>query len=214
MTGCHDKATDLRLSALTSAQVKELFGGYTPKDNVSKESDITVTVARSDDAAKADADKGKLNEVGKFTLVYTATDKAGNVSYAEQEVIVIPTDGLLIEAGSGNDYALLSGSAISSAILPDNHVTFKIDKTRMQAMFYGTGKTKVQNTAMTYDILYCPGLYREGQLKTIATRLTYDKVTDTPFTVVFPKAGWYTIVIRNQERTREYTTFFIAATSD
>ena len=210
-----------RLSELTSAEIKSLFGGYTIEDNAYA-TGFTVSVERSDDKSKAnEADKGKLNEVGKFTLIYTVTDPAGNVSYTMQTLIVIPSDGLLIEAGDefGNGYVLLSGSAANNAILPDNHVRFRIDTQRMQTMFYNNygsrdGSKKVQNSDMRYDIFYTPGLYREGQLKTIATQLTGEQLTGQDFLVTFPKAGWYTIIIRNQERTREYTTFFIASASN
>ena len=133
-----------------------------------------------------------------------------------QNLIVIPADGLLIEAGRGNDFSLLSSLSANSSILPDNHVTFRIDRARMQAMLYGrgTGQATVHNALMEYEILYVPGLYREGQLKTIATQVTSEQLASQSFNVTFPKAGWYTIIIRNQERTREYTTFFISATSN
>ena len=203
----------------TPDEIKALFGGYTLSDNVSAEADITVTVARSDDQAKTEEEKGRLDEVGKFTLIYTVTDKVGNSVKYEQTLIVIPADGLLIQAGKDSDYSLLSGSATNSAILPNNHVTFKVDKARMQAMFYN-GQS-VGNDLMEYDIFYVSGLYREGQLKTIATRIGKDTYTadellngDLTFEVTFPEPGWYTIIIRNQERTREYTTFFIASASE
>ena len=208
-----------RLNQLTTDEVKALFGGYTLSDNVSAEADITVTVARSDDQAKTEEEKGRLDEVGKFTLIYTVTDKVGNSAKYEQTLIVIPADGLLIQAGKDSDYSLLSGSATNSAILPNNHVTFKVDKARMQAMFYN-GQS-VGNDLMEYDIFYVSGLYREGQLKTIATRIGKDTYTadellngDLTFEVTFPEPGWYTIIIRNQERTREYTTFFIGSASE
>lgn len=208
-----------RLPEMTEEEIKALLGGYTVKDNAYGDG-FTVTVARSDDASKKDAEKGRLDESGKFTLVYTVTDPAGNSSRAEQTLIVIPADGLLVEAGdaNGENYALLSGSSVNTTILPGNHVRFRIDKARMQAMFYGSGdgRQKVHNSEMEYDIFYVSGLYREGQLKTIATRISKSSVSETELTgltfdVTFPKAGWYTIIIRNQERTREYTTFFVAS---
>jgi hypothetical protein len=208
-----------RLPEMSAAERIALLGGYTVTDNVYTDG-FAVTVARSDDSRQAsNDDKGKLTEVGKFTLIYTVTDPAGNVSYAEQTLIVIPSDGLLIEAGKDGDYALLSGLSANSSILPDNHVTFRIDKARMQAMFYSgdNGRETVHNDMAEYEILYVSGLYREGQLKTIATRVAKTTAAEMgesmTFSITFPKPGWYTIIIRNQERTREYTTFFIAATS-
>ena len=102
----------------------------------------------------------------------------------------------------------------NTAIVPSNHITFTVDPQRMQAMFYGGQKQKVHNRAMRYDIFYVSGLYREGQLKTIASRLTAEELVSKNFSVTFPKAGWYTIIIRNQERTREYTTFFVSSFED
>ena len=207
-----------RLPELTRGELKTLLGGLTLADNVFGEDDITLTVERSDDKAKAtEEEKGRLDEVGKFTLVFTLSDPAGNTARYEQTLIVIPADGLLIEAGSGSDYALLSGLATNSSILPNNHVTFKVDKARMQAMFYQDAK--VYNDLMEFDVFYVPGLYREGQLKTIATRVNETTVSAAQletmeFEITFPKAGWYTIIIRNQERTREYTTFFIASVTE
>ena len=208
---------DLR-SIVGTDEWNQVFGAYDITDNVySKSEDFNVSVARSDDTSKTDeSDKGRLDEVGKFTLVYTVRDPAGNESYTEQTLIVIPADGLLIEANG----VLLSSLSSYASILSDNHVTFKIDKTRMQNMFYSDGtrdeagnynSEKVQNSKMRYDIYYVSGLYREGQLKTIATRLTSEELTKKEFKVTFPKAGWYTIIIRNQERSREYTTFFISS---
>jgi hypothetical protein len=202
-----------RLPELSLDEINALLGGYVINDNCYTDG-FTVTVARNDDKNKTENEKGKLDEVGKYTLVYTVKDPAGNVSYAEQTLIIIPADGLLIEAGDGKNFTLLSSLSTNSSILPDNHIEFRIDQTRMQNMFYGTDKNKVQNTDMRYDILYVRGLYREGQLKTIASKLTSEELISKSFKVTFEKAGWYTIIIRNQERTREYTTFFIAATSD
>ena len=127
-------------------------------------------------------------------------------------MVVLPENGLLVFA----DGVLLSSASTNTSILPDNTVTFTIDKDRMQAMFYwnGTSNEKVYNQAMRYDIYYVSGLYREGQLKTIATRLTSEQLTSQQFTVTFPKPGWYTIIIRNQERSREYTTFFVSSMSE
>jgi hypothetical protein len=65
------------------------------------------------------------------------------------------------------------------------------------------------NQAGTFDILYYPGLYREGQLKLVKQKLTYDELVSSQFKVTFPKTGWYTIVVRTQERDREFATFFI-----
>ena len=199
--------TDKRLSQLTADEIVSLFGGYTATDNAYAAGELQVTVSRSDDIIKAEADKGDLSTPGAYTLIYTVTDPAGNVGRAQQSLIVIPGDGLLVQASG----AILSGAMSNTAIVPSNHVTFSIDPQRMQAMFYGDRARKVYNRAMRYDIFYVSGLYREGQLKTIATRLTAEELVSNHYSVSFPKAGWYTIIIRNQERTREYTTFFVSS---
>ena len=196
-----------KLSELTAEEIVSLFGGYEAKDNAYAPDDIEVSVARSDDIIKSDEDKGDLSTPGSYTLIYTATDPAGNTSRAEQTLIVIPGDGLLVQASG----AILSGAMSNTAIVPSNKITFTVDPERMEAMFYGNGKQKVYNKSMRYDIYYVSGLYREGQLKTIASKLTAEELVSKNFSVSFPKAGWYTIIIRNQERTREYTTFFVAS---
>ena len=199
-----------KLSELTADEIASLFGGYTVEDNAYAPEAIEVAVTRSDDIIKADEDKGDLSTPGSYKLIYTATDPAGNTSRAEQTLIVIPGDGLLVQASG----AILSGAMSNTAIVPSNKITFAVDPQRMQAMFYGNGKQTVYNKSMRYDIYYVSGLYREGQLKTIASKLTAEELISKNFSVSFPKAGWYTIIIRNQERTREYTTFFVSSYKD
>ena len=202
--------TAKKLSQLSDSELTSLFGGYTISDNAYAAEDITVTVSRSDDFIRADEDKGDLSTPGAYTVVYTVTDPAGNTARVEQPLVVIPGDGLLVKA----DKAILSGAMSNTAIVPSNHVTFSVDPQRMQAMFYGNDKQKVYNKSMRYDIYYVSGLYREGQLKTIASKLTAEELVSRNFSADFPKAGWYTIIIRNQERTREYTTFFVSSYTD
>ncbi|MBQ9598888.1 MAG: hypothetical protein IJR33_03640 [Clostridia bacterium] len=196
-----------KLSELTSDEIATLFGSYIASDNAYAPEDIQVSVSRSDDFIKYDEDKGDLGTTGAYTLIYTATDPAGNTARADQPLIIIPGDGLLVQASG----AILSGAMTNTAIVPSNQITFSVDPQRMQAMFYGSDKKKVYNKSMRYDIYYVSGLYREGQLKTIASKLTAEELVSKNFSVSFPKAGWYTIIIRNQERTREYTTFFVSS---
>ena len=196
-----------RLSELSADEITGLFGGYTVSDNIYAPDDIKVTVTRSDDIIRTEDNKGDLGTAGTYTLIYTATDPAGNTSRAAQPLIIIPGDGLLVQASG----TVLSGAMSNTAIVPSNKITFAVDPQRMQAMFYGSEKQKVSNKAMRYDIYYVSGLYREGQLKTIASKLTEEELVSKNYSVSFPKAGWYTIIIRNQERTREYTTFFVSS---
>lgn len=171
--------------------LQELLGGYTAKDNV-KVKEVTITPPNT-------------STVGKQTVTYTVTDMVGHTVTIEQTVVILPSDGLLVTA----DGVILSASVPESALLPTNEVNFVVDKERMQQMFY-QGKP-AQNEAMRYDLYYVSGLYREGQLKYIANQITSEELEKGLFTVTFDKPGWYTIIIRNQERTREYTTFFISS---
>ncbi|MNI23874.1 hypothetical protein D3C73_774740 [compost metagenome] len=65
------------------------------------------------------------------------------------------------------------------------------------------------NERGSYDILYHSGLYREGQLKYIAQQVTMEQLQSDTYKVVFPETGWYTIIVRTQEREREFSMFFI-----
>ncbi|MNP82198.1 hypothetical protein D3C76_1807630 [compost metagenome] len=46
-------------------------------------------------------------------------------------------------------------------------------------------------------------------MKYIAEEIPFKELTANQYQVVFPKTGWYTIIVRTQEREREIVTFFI-----
>lgn len=168
------------------------LGGYVASDNVSDAANIAVTVSGLD-----------LSKPGRQTVTYTAVDEVGNSAQAKQDVYVVSGEGILIFANG----MLISSSLGETALFDTNRLTFEIS---------GYDKMKVGgvdriNERATYDVLYQSGLYREGQLKTIATKLTYEELISNNFTVTFPKAGWYTIIVRTQEREREYATFFVGS---
>ncbi|OBR68098.1 hypothetical protein A7K91_07740 [Paenibacillus oryzae] len=168
------------------------LGGYTVTDNVSAPENIKVTVSGLD-----------LSKTGRQSVTYTAVDQVGNSATAVQDVYVLAADGIRIFA---ND-RLISSSLGETAIFDTNKLTFNIsgfDKMKV-------GGVDMINQRGTYDVFYQSGLYREGQMKSIATKLTYAELTSKNFTVAFPKAGWYTIIVRNQEREREYATFFVSS---
>ncbi|MBJ6362600.1 hypothetical protein ACFOQM_15160 [Paenibacillus sp. GCM10012307] len=169
------------------------LGGYTVTDNVSKPENIKVSISALD-----------LSKTGRQQVTYTATDEVGNTSTIVQDVYVIGEDGMLI-FGNG---ALISAGLGESVLFDTNAVTFNIS--RHNLMNIG-GKREV-NERGTYELMYQSGLYREGQMKYIAKKLTYEELVNGKFTVTFPQAGWYTIIVRNQEREREYATFFISRT--
>lgn len=166
------------------------LGGYTVSDNVSASGSISVTVEGLD-----------LTVLGKHTVTYRATDEVGNVTIAKQTVVVLPTAGLLI-AGNGE----IISSALGQSVLFDrNTITFDISGYNVMDV---EGQSRV-NEEGSYDLLYYNGLYREGQMKTIASRITKAELLNNQFKVTFPETGWYTIIVRTQEREREFATFFI-----
>lgn len=169
------------------------LGGYTVSDNVSAAGNIKVDVSGLD-----------LKTLGRQRVTYTATDEAGNTSVAYQDVIVVKDGGLLI---FGDD-VLISASSGESALFSTNTITFKVSGYNVMKV---AGTDKV-NEAGNFELLYQPGLYREGQMKSIAAKITYQQLVSGQYKVTFPKAGWYTIIVRTQERDREYATFFVGST--
>ncbi|WP_249897919.1 hypothetical protein [Paenibacillus sp. PK3_47] len=168
------------------------LGGFTVSDNVSAAADVKVSISGLD-----------LSKLGRQRVAYTAVDQVGNQTVVYQDVVVVKDGGLLI---FGND-TLISASSGESALFNTNTLTFKV--TGFNVMKVG-GVDKV-NQAGTFDILYYPGLYREGQLKLVKEKLTYNELVNSQFKVSFPKTGWYTIVVRTQERDREFATFFVGS---
>ncbi|WP_052770133.1 hypothetical protein [Paenibacillus sp. IHB B 3415] len=166
------------------------LGGFTVSDNVSEAAGVKVSISGLD-----------LSKLGRQHVAYTAVDQVGNETVVYQDVVVVKDGGLLI---FGND-TLISASSGESALFNTNTLTFKVSGYNIMKV---AGVDKV-NQAGTFDILYYPGLYREGQLKLVKQKLTYDELVSSQFKVTFPKTGWYTIVVRTQERDREFATFFI-----
>ncbi|WP_079912355.1 Ig-like domain repeat protein [Paenibacillus sp. 32352] len=186
----------LNMSSVGITQNKQDFdvtrdlGGYTVSDNVSATQDIKVTISGLD-----------LSKLGRQRVTYTAEDQVGNTSVAYQDVTVVSSDGMLIFA----DDVLISASSGESALFDKNTLTFNISKYNIMEV---NGQQQV-NEWGTYDLMYQPGLYREGQMKYIASKISYSDLVNGKFKVTFPETGWYTIIVRNQEREREYSTFFI-----
>ncbi|MBP1991930.1 hypothetical protein [Paenibacillus eucommiae] len=196
--GLDNKPPEIKLNQAAAGivQNKQNFdlykdlGGYTVSDNVSQASHIKVTHSGLD-----------LTKLGRQRVTYTATDQVGNTAVAVQDVIVVGSDGMLIFA----DDVLISGAAGESALFDRNKLTFKVERYNLLDV---NGQIRT-NEWGTYDLLYQPGLYREGQMKYIASKITYKELVNGHFEVTFPQVGWYTLIVRNQEREREYATFFI-----
>lgn len=166
------------------------LGGYTVSDNLSAADHLKVTISDLD-----------LTATGKKSVTYTVTDEAGNRATATQTVVVMPDSGLLI-TGNGE---VISSSLEESVLFDTNSIVFRVQG-------YGemmVGGEKATNERATFSILYHSGLYREGQMKYIAEEISYEALTAQQFQVTFPKTGWYTIIVRTQEREREFASFFV-----
>ncbi len=179
------------------------LGGYETNDNLSTSENITVTAAEYVLEGGQYVEKPlNLSTTGKHTIRYTAKDQLGNAGYALQTVFVRSTDGMFVTANG----VPLSDTESETAILNTGTVTFNVNNFR--TITTGDG-TKLENEQGTYDVYYFPGLVREGQLKYIATKVTYAQLVSQDFKVTLPKAGWYTVVVQNQERERVYSTLLI-----
>lgn len=196
--GIDNKAPNIELAQSVTAiqQNKPGFnfrtdlGGFTVSDNVSDSGQIDVSISGLD-----------LSKTGYQQVIYTATDQVGNQVFAYQDVYVVSDRGMLV---FGND-VLLSASSGVSALYDTNQLTFRVERYNVVDV---NGEERI-NEWGTFDLLYYSGLYREGQMKLIASKITYDELIQRDFKVTFPQVGWYTFVIRTQEREREYATFFI-----
>ncbi|OAS17704.1 hypothetical protein [Paenibacillus oryzisoli] len=167
------------------------LGGYSASDNLSETNKLKVTVENLD-----------ISKLGKQTVTYTVTDEVGNTSSVKQNVVVLANSGLLI---IGNDQVISSATG-ESILFDQNHVTFGISGFNVM----NVDGQSVMNERGRYDILYHSGLYREGQMKYIAQQVTMEQLLSHTYKVEFPETGWYTIIVRTQEREREFATFFIS----
>ncbi|THF83313.1 hypothetical protein [Cohnella fermenti] len=181
------------------------LGGYAVTDNVSATEDIAVRIVEQVLVGGQYEDRPlDLSKAGKHLVKYIARDQVGNESTATQIVYARSTDGMFVTANGQPLSEVESETAIvSSATVTFNVLNYNVIKTNG-----GTGKAI--NEAGTFDLLYYSGLVREGQMKYIATKLTYKQLVEGNFTVTFPKAGWYTIIVRNQERERIYATLLVS----
>lgn len=181
------------------------LGGYTVSDNLSDEKDIQVTlkevILTNTGLVAQDLD---LSRPGKHIVLYVAEDQVGNVSLTDQTVYVLENGGMKLYANG----MLLTEKADQTAIMKSSKVVLDIQDFDLMAL-----KNKSQtgkNELASYTLAYYPGLYREGQMKYIGQKLSLKDLLDKKFEVTFPKAGWYTIVLQNQERETLYVTILIS----
>ncbi|GBF74535.1 hypothetical protein PA598K_02885 [Paenibacillus sp. 598K] len=178
------------LKGTKDVDYRTALGGYTVSDNLSAAADLKVEVVGLD-----------TEVLGERTVIYKVTDQVGNTTEARQKVIVMAEGGMLI---FGND-TLISAAFGETALFNTNVITFRVTGFNEMTV----GGQKAINEWGTFDLLYQPGLYREGQMKYIAQKVSYKELVSGQFKITFPKVGWYTIIVRNQEREREYATFFV-----
>ncbi len=187
---------------LSGQELITALGGYTAFDRESP-AELSVTVCDTDE------ERSPLSftntRPGVYTVRYYITDGAKNENYVDQTVYVISANDMLVKA----DNALLVNGGSNTAILASNRVYFTVSQNELQQMFYRG--SRAYNRSMRYDVYYTTGLYREGQMKYIAEKLTGEELVSMAYQITFEKTGWYTIVIRNQERSRIYTSFFISS---
>lgn len=182
------------------------LGGYTVSDNVSAAEDISVSIVERVMAAGGQYEDQPfdLSKTGKHLVKFIARDQVGNEGYATMTVYVQATDGLFVTANG----LPLSQTASDTAIVDRAAVTFNVRN--YNVIRTNNGESQAINEAGTFELLYYSGLVREGQMKYIAKKLTYEELVAGEFTVTFPKAGWYTIVIRTSERDRVFATLMVS----
>jgi hypothetical protein len=198
VTGLDNTAPELKLNRPVISVIRNQegfnpytdLGGYTVSDNLSAADHVTVTISDLD-----------LTATGKKSVTYTVTDELGNSAAVTQSVVVLPDSGLMI-TGNGE---VISSSLEEAVLFDTNNITFRVQGYD-EMMVEGA---KATNERATFSILYHSGLYREGQMKYIAEEISYEALTAQQFQVTFPKTGWYTIIVRTQEREREFASFFV-----
>ncbi len=176
----------------------------TASDNVTPTEDLTLT---------AQMDGGTVNTsvAGSYRVRITVTDAGGNEGRADVFLYVVPADGMLVTDQNG---VLFYSKSSDVALVDNDHIQMTVS--RYQMMRYGDSQEAVTNGDMTFDIFIQKSLYREGQLKYIQTVSFRDQGGDSSQTVdIQPQdldgPGYYTLIVRNSEREREFTSFFVSA---
>ena len=200
-------------SAMTDEQVKAwVKGELTITDDKTEKEKINVEL------------EGTVNtaSVGAYSVLVKATDEKKNQSMLRVTVYVLPNDGSMLVTDH-NDVLFCSQSKDAALVTRNEEkqvvLTVK-DYDWVELKPANSGATeKFQNKAATLSVTVKQGAFREGQMKyfdTVATgKITYNK-DDRTATITLdvkdlPGTGWYTVLIRNSEREREFTTFFINA---
>ncbi len=161
------ESNTLYVLAGTGAEELEaaLDAGYTAWDNVTADGYPLVS---------HDASGVKLAEEGLYTVVYTVTDKAGNVRKANRFVRVIGSDTVCVRIDG--KVILPGGTAV---IRPGEH-TFELE-----------------NSAEVFAIKARSGILSEGQMKYMSGS-SISFAADGKFSV--SAGGYYTLLVTTQSR--------------
>lgn len=180
------------------------LGGYEVSDNISKPENLVVSIFERvrTDAGTIDQELD-ITKVGTHQVIYRVEDQVGNVTEAKQALYVLNNAGMKLYA----DGKLLTEKADQTAIIKG--LSFKLDVVDYDLMEILPGAPALTNSLATYDLAYFPGLYRQGQMKYIAKKMTMKELTDGNFMLTVEKPGWYTIVLTNQERETIYVSVLV-----
>ena len=159
--------------------------------------------------------------IGAYSVLVKAKDAKNNQSMLRVTVYVLPTSGMLVT--DHNDVLFCSQSKDAALVTRNDEeqvvLTVK-DYDWVELKPANGGATeKFQNKAATLSVTVKQGAFREGQMKyfdAVATGKIAYNTNDRTATITLdvkdlPGTGWYTVLIRNSEREREFTTFFINA---
>lgn len=178
-------------------------------DNRTVKNDIAIELKGSVDTSK----------VGAYSVRVTAKDASNNQSRLRVMVYILPTSGMLITDHNGvlfcsqsKDAALVNRNGEKQVVLTVKDYDW-VKLTNVKS----NSESDIVNAKAEIAVTVKQGAFREGQMKyfdKVATgRVTYSGRTATITLNVddLPGTGWYTVLIRNAEREREFTTFFINA---
>ena len=153
---------DSEAAALTAA----LNTGYTVWDNVTAEEALTVSI---------DSSSVNLNAAGQYTVIYTVTDAAGNVTTANRFVRVIGSDTVCLKVDG-------------QLILPDCTAVLRPGAHTL---------TLENNGDEPYSIKARKGILSAGQMKYLSgSSLSFDEHGNFSVT----ETGYYTLQVTTQSR--------------
>ncbi|MBR3559947.1 MAG: hypothetical protein IKN81_00195 [Oscillospiraceae bacterium] len=184
--------------------------------------DVTDDKTATDKIAVTLTGSVDTSRIGAYSVLVKAKDASENTSYLRMMVYIMPTSGMIVTDENGvlfcsqsKDAALVNRNGDQQVVLQvSNYDLVKLTNVTVQE----NAESAVNNTKATIDVVVKQGAFREGQMKyfgKVATgKVTYNANRTATITLDvkdLPGTGWYTVLIRNSEREREFTTFFINA---